>query len=120
MNRLMENTVFLGLVIAWRLATWPTRISPSFVKATTDSVSRLAAWLRLTTGSPPSSTDTTEFVVLRSMTMGVAMLSAGGVHARERHVRMTVCDSRTATAVASDAELLQPAGDFGLRPSADD
>ena len=36
MNRLIENTVFSGFVTAWRLATWPTRISPSLVKATTD------------------------------------------------------------------------------------
>ena len=36
-----ENTVFSGFVMAWRLATWPTRISPSFVKPTTDGVSRL-------------------------------------------------------------------------------
>ena len=41
MKRLMENTVFSGFVMAWRLATWPTRISPSFVKATTEGVSRL-------------------------------------------------------------------------------
>src|SRR5688572_20171909 len=120
MTHLMENTVFSGLVIAWRLATWPTRISPSFVKATTDGVSRLPSWLGMTTGSPPSITATTEFVVPRSMPMVLAMLSSCRVHARERHLRMTVCDSRTATAVASDAELLQPAGDFGLRLRADD
>ena len=41
MKRLMEKTVFSGFVIAWRLATCPTRISPSFVKATTDGVRRL-------------------------------------------------------------------------------
>ena len=44
MNRLMENTVFSGFVMACRLATWPTRISPSFVKATTEGVRRLPSW----------------------------------------------------------------------------
>ena len=33
MKRLMEKTVFCGLVTAWRLATWPTSRSPSFVNA---------------------------------------------------------------------------------------
>ncbi len=33
MNRLIENTVFSGLVTAWRLATWPTSRSPSFANA---------------------------------------------------------------------------------------
>ncbi len=32
MKRLIENTVFSGLVTAWRLATWPTRRSPVLVK----------------------------------------------------------------------------------------
>ena len=39
MNRLIENTVFSGLVTAWRFATWPTSRSPSLVNATTDGVS---------------------------------------------------------------------------------
>src|SRR2546430_2431917 len=34
MKRLIENTVFWGLVTAWRLATWPTSRSPSFVNPT--------------------------------------------------------------------------------------
>ena len=42
MKRLIEKTVFSGLVTAWRLATCPTRRSPDLVKATTDGVSRLA------------------------------------------------------------------------------
>ena len=29
MKRLMEKTVFSGLVMAWRLATWPTSRSPA-------------------------------------------------------------------------------------------
>ena len=40
MKRLIEKTVFSGLVMAWRLATWPTRRSPLLVNATTDGVVR--------------------------------------------------------------------------------
>jgi hypothetical protein len=36
MKRLMEKTVFVGLVTAWRLATVPTSRSPACVNATTD------------------------------------------------------------------------------------
>src|SRR5688572_22066550 len=74
MKRLIENTVFSGLVTACRLATWPTRISPSLVKATTEGVSRLPSWLGMTVGSPPSITATTEFVVPRSMPITLAMV----------------------------------------------
>src|SRR6478609_5761886 len=59
--------VCLGLVTACRLATWPTRRSPSFVNATTDGVVRPPSELGITTGSPPSITATTEFVVPRSI-----------------------------------------------------
>ena len=69
MNRLIEKTVFSGLVTAWRLATWPTSRSPDFVNATTDGVSRPPSGLVMTTGSPPSMTATTELVVPRSMPM---------------------------------------------------
>src|SRR5258708_22318165 len=83
MNRLIEKTVFSGLVIACRLATCPTRISPSFVNPTTDGVSRLASWFAVTVGLPPSTTETTEFVVPRSIPMTFAIslrsvLLAGG------------------------------------------
>ena len=40
MKRLIEKTVFSGLVTAWRFATCPTSRSPSFVNATTDGVIR--------------------------------------------------------------------------------
>ena len=73
MNRLMENTVFSGFVMACRFATWPTRISPSLVKPTTDGVSRLPSWFAITVGLPPSTTATTEFVVPRSMPITFAM-----------------------------------------------
>src|SRR5215204_179653 len=74
MNRLMENTVFSGFVTAWRLATCPTSRSPDFVNPTTDGVIRLPSGLVMTTGSPPSITATTEFVVPRSMPITFGML----------------------------------------------
>ena len=79
MNRLIEKTVFSGLVTAWRLASWPTRLSPFLVNATTEGVSRLPSWLGMTTGSPPSMTATTELVVPRSMpiTLPIAVLPGG-------------------------------------------
>ncbi len=56
---------------------------PDLVKATTDGVSRLPSWLAITTGSPPSMTATTEFVVPRSIPMILLMspscVPAGGV-----------------------------------------
>ena len=67
MKRLIEKTVFSGFVTACRLATWPTRRSPDFVKPTTDGVIRLPSGFVMTTGSPPSITATTELVVPRSM-----------------------------------------------------
>src|SRR6185503_14736785 len=69
MKRLIENTVFLGFVTAWRFATVPTRRSPSLVNATTEGVVRPPSALGITTGSPPSITETTELVVPRSMPM---------------------------------------------------
>src|SRR5437867_910746 len=73
MNRLIENTVFSGFVIACRLATCPTRISPSFVNPATEGVSRLPSWFAITVGLPPSTTATTELVVPRSMPITFAM-----------------------------------------------
>jgi hypothetical protein len=75
MNRLIEKMVRLGLVTAWRLATWPTRRSPSLVNATTEGVVRPPSALGMTTGSPPSMTDTTELVVPRSMPMILEAMS---------------------------------------------
>jgi hypothetical protein len=69
MNRLIENTVFSGLVTACRLATCPTSRSPSFANATTDGVMRAPSWLTTTTGWPPSITATAELVVPRSIPM---------------------------------------------------
>src|SRR5215470_11247701 len=77
MNRLIEKTVFSGFVMACRLATCPTRISPSFVNPTTEGVRRLPSWFAITVGLPPSTTETTEFVVPRSMpiTFGITVCS---------------------------------------------
>src|SRR5215210_3509406 len=73
MKRLMEKTVFCGLVTAWRLATVPTRRSPLCVNATTDGVVRPPSAFSMTVGSPPSRTAMHEFVVPRSMPMVLAM-----------------------------------------------
>src|SRR5918992_2571607 len=76
MKRLIEKTVFSGLVTAWRLATVPTSRSPPCVKATTDGVVRPPSAFSMTVGSPPSSTDMHEFVVPRSIPMVFAMWCA--------------------------------------------
>src|SRR4051794_6323084 len=76
MNRLMEKTVFVGFVTAWRLATVPTRRSPLCVKATTDGVVRPPSEFSMTVGSPPSRTAMHEFVVPRSIPMVFAMWCA--------------------------------------------
>src|SRR5271155_2418538 len=67
MNRLMEYTVFSGLVTAWRLATWPTNRSSAFVMATTEGVVRPPSWLGITTGSPPCMTAPAELAVPKSI-----------------------------------------------------
>src|SRR5215475_5394451 len=67
MKRLIEYTVFSGLVTACRLATCPTRRSPDLVIATTEGVVRVPSCLGITTGSPPCITATTELVVPRSI-----------------------------------------------------
>ncbi len=73
MWRFTDRMVRSGLVIAWRFATSPTRTSPVFENATTEGVVRLPSLLGMTTGSPASSTETTEFVVPRSMPTAFAM-----------------------------------------------
>ena len=74
MKRLMEKMVFSGLVMAWRLATWPTSRSPLFEKPTTEGVVRAPSSFGMTFGSPPSRTATHELVVPRSMPMIFAMV----------------------------------------------
>src|SRR5579884_963657 len=74
MKRLIEKTVFCGLVTAWRLATVPTRRSPPCVNATTDGVVRPPSAFSMTVGSPPSSTAMHELVVPRSIPMVLPIL----------------------------------------------
>ena len=74
MKRLIEKTVFWGLVTAWRLATVPTSRSPEAVKATTDGVVRPPSAFSMTVGSPPSSTAMHELVVPRSIPMVLPMV----------------------------------------------
>src|SRR5882757_11573641 len=74
MWRLTERIVRSGLVIAWRLATSPTSTSPDLENATTEGVVRLPSALGMTTGSPASSTETTELVVPRSMPTALDMV----------------------------------------------
>src|SRR3954452_9265978 len=74
MWRLTDRMVRSGLVMAWRLATSPTRTSPPFEKATTDGVVRDPSAFGMTTGSPPSRTETTELVVPRSMPTALGMV----------------------------------------------
>src|SRR4051794_5750617 len=69
MKRLIEKTVLVGLVTAWRLATVPTRRSPDCANATTDGVVRPPSAFSMTVGSPPSRTAMHEFVVPRSIPM---------------------------------------------------
>src|ERR1700710_2804317 len=73
MWRLTERMVRSELVTAWRLATSPTNTSPSRAKATTEGVVRAPSALGMTTGSPASSTLTTELVVPRSMPTALGM-----------------------------------------------
>src|SRR5687767_10129002 len=78
MWRLTERIVRSGLVIAWRLATSPTRTSPPLENATTDGVVRAPSLLGMTTGSPASRTETTELVVPRSMPTALGMGASRG------------------------------------------
>jgi hypothetical protein len=78
MWRLTERIVRSTLVTAWRLATSPTSTSPFFAKATTDGVVREPSAFVMTVGSPPSRTETTEFVVPRSMPTGRAIVGLLG------------------------------------------
>src|SRR4029450_2794610 len=68
-RRFTANTVFLGLVRAWRLAIWPTSRSPLAVNPTIEGVVRAPSWVGRTWGAPPSMTATQELVVPRSIPM---------------------------------------------------
>src|SRR5215216_5923154 len=93
MCRLTERTVRSGLVTACRLATSPTSTSPALEKATTDGVVRDPSALGITTGSPASSTATTELVVPRSIPTALGMADGPpgtglGVELCDRSVRI--------------------------------
>mmetsp|Transcript_78629 Transcript_78629/g.208688 ORF Transcript_78629/g.208688 Transcript_78629/m.208688 type:complete len:244 (+) Transcript_78629:213-944(+) len=66
-NRLAANTVFSGLVTAWRFAGMPTSRWPSEEKPTIDGVVRMPSLFSMTLGVLPSITATQEFVVPRSI-----------------------------------------------------
>jgi hypothetical protein len=57
----------------WRLAGWPTRISPLSVKATIDGVVLAPSAFSITFAALPSMTATQEFVVPRSMPIALAI-----------------------------------------------
>src|SRR5258708_23215923 len=61
--------VLAGFVTACRLASWPTRRSPVFVKATTDGTLRPPSAEAMAVGSPPAMTAAPLFGVPRSMPM---------------------------------------------------
>src|SRR5262249_20900196 len=60
-------------VTAWRLAGWPTRRSPSLVKATIDGVVRAPSEFSMTFAFFPSMTATHELVVPRSIPITFAI-----------------------------------------------
>src|SRR5664279_3640946 len=66
-KRLAAYTVFSALVMAWRLAMWPTSRFPASVTATTLGVVLYPPRFGMTTGVSPSKIATQEFVVPRSM-----------------------------------------------------
>src|SRR5947209_9427347 len=101
MRRLMEKTVFSGLVTACLLATWPTRRSPLLVIATAEGVSREPSLFSNTVGSPASMTATTELVVPRSIPITFAIPSRflpcishlGAAHSATRSIHICVTTS---------------------------
>src|SRR5256714_7076197 len=88
-SRFTDRMVRSALVTAWRLATSPTSTSPVLEKATTDGVVRAPSALGMTVGSPPSSTETTELVVPRSMPTALGMGEPPRVESQDRKLE---CD----------------------------
>src|SRR5437868_4474971 len=72
----MAKRVLAGLVTACRLAGWPTRRSPSSMKATTEGVVRAPSAFSITFGVLPSMMATHELVVPRSMPMILLMIES--------------------------------------------
>src|SRR5512137_487130 len=73
-RRLIAKKVFSGLVTAWRLAGWPTSVSPSALNATIEGVVRAPSAFSITFGFLPSITATQELVVPRSIPITFAIL----------------------------------------------
>ncbi len=70
----MAKNVRSGFVTAWRLAGWPTRRSPSSVKATMEGVVRAPSAFSITFGVVPSMMATQELVVPRSIPITLPMV----------------------------------------------
>src|SRR6476646_6392216 len=104
--RLTDRMVRSGLVMAWRLATSPTRTSPFLAKATTDGVVREPSALGMTTGSPASRTLTTELVVPRSIPTALGM----GLPPRDRD------QIGTATTIKVERPIINSGGKFLVEP----
>src|SRR5579864_8670506 len=115
--------VFSGLVTAWRLAGWPTRRSPSSVKATIEGVVRMPSAFSMTFGVLPSMTATHEFVVPRSMPMTLPMViplnygrPAGPIGARVGYVRGPSADPRSSPLDTLFAAFLRLNGSYRRVP----
>src|SRR5579875_1246500 len=117
MKRLIEKTVFWGLVTAWRLATVPTRRSPPCVNATTDGVVRPPSAFSITVGSPPSSTAIQLLVVPRSMPIVLPIVFVLLLLAR-KNLSPSVADlGRGATVVSGALRGGVCRGDLGREPA---
>src|SRR5581483_3432178 len=66
-SRLTPKMVLVGLVTRWRLATWPTSLSPFLLIATTLGVVRLPSLLAMISGLPDCITAIAELVVPKSI-----------------------------------------------------
>src|ERR1041384_8029275 len=90
-----------AFVVAWRLATCPTRRSPLAVNATTEGVVRAPSVLAMTftSGWPealvPSTTDTQELVVPRSIPTTFPMRAPFSIPDAPGHVAR-LCPARRA------------------------
>ena len=70
---LIDVIVLSGFVTACLLAVSPTSLSPFFAKPTIDGVVLLPSAFAITTGSPPSITETQLFVVPKSIPITFAI-----------------------------------------------
>src|SRR5437868_13577630 len=110
MKRLIEKTVFCGLVTAWRLATVPTSRSPDCANATTDGVVLPPSAFEITVGSPPSRTAMHEFVVPRSIPIVFAMGVSVSLPVILRKSKPLYSRSSAAASLPRDADQ-RPTGD---------